>query len=171
MRILFKAKLKALRKHSKGCFLDLAVILSNTEVENWFNDDSEEDIETIKFYLTKTISGIVAEDTSEEKTLEPFFGRINFDSLKFNDQRSEIWRATHIAGRFNCEIEKIYEAEALWPIAQGRITALMRAFHPNLQRIFDLDYVPKSDCFAVCKSSSDGLNFEEAFLNIKPATS
>ena len=41
----------------KRLFSDLAVILSNTEVENWFNDDSEEDIETIKFYLTKTIRG------------------------------------------------------------------------------------------------------------------
>ena len=147
----------------KRLFADLATYLSISEVGKWFSDVNLRDIEAVKFHLTKAISGISSSDKTDQRIDEPFSGRVRLNVLKSTDQESELWSATHLTGRFDCEVEKFYEAEVLWSNAQARITALMQAFHPNLQRIFDIDFVNQSDCFAVCKSSYDGLPFEVAY--------
>ena len=72
---------------------------------------------------------------------ELFLGKYLVEECLVKTQTSEIWSAQHKDGQFDCIIEKIYEAESRW-LRAGKISKLTQTYHPNLQRIFDVDYVP-----------------------------
>ena len=152
----------------KRLFAAAKKFIDDPQISQWFSDKEESDFEVLKFHLARIISGVELEPVAEMPDEELFLGKYLLEECLVKTQISEIWSAQHKDGQFDCTIEKIYEAESRWLQAQRKISKLTQTYHPNLQRIFDVDYVPSQDMYAVSFSRVPGQNLSEAIPREDP---
>ena len=146
-------------------FFPLSAALNNAEVSSWFNDEENQDLEALAFYLSAIITGRSLDQRSGDDNEEVFSGKYGFERQIAGSQFSEIWLGHHKDGQFECVIEKVFQAESRWGQAQHLISKLMTAFHPSLERVFDVDYSVQDDVYAVSRGLVDGERLDVAILD------
>ena len=151
-------------------FYPLSVALNNAEVSNWFNDQENQDLEPLAFYLSAIITGRSLDQRSGDDNEEVFSGKYSFKRKIASSQDSEIWLGQHRDGQFECVIEKVYQAESRWGQAQPLISRLMNAFHPSVERVFDVDFYIREDVYAISRGLVDGERLDDAIVDADSST-
>lgn len=65
---------------------------------------------------------------------------------------STVWKAKHLIGDYYCCIKILDDAQYSYELAIKEFEILRTSFHPNIIRIFDLDYLPNSErLFLTCQ--------------------
>ena len=137
-------------------------IINDDLVTNWFQNQDEDDLEVLRYHLARLISGV--EDNKLENQVENFHISKKYKLLECfsKSQLSEIWKALHISGQFDCILEIVNDAVTRWPSVQQRIYRYMQGYHPSLERIFDIDHLPNSDSYVVCRNLIRGSNLKQS---------
>tara|TARA_X000000950_G_scaffold195071_1_gene235014 strand:+ start:2745 stop:4949 length:2205 start_codon:yes stop_codon:yes gene_type:complete len=151
-------------------FFPLSAVLNNAEVSTWFDDQENQDLESLTFYLSAIITGKSLDERSGDDNAEVFSGKYGFDRQISSSQFSEIWLGHHKDGQFECVIEKVFQAESRWAQAQPLISRLMSAFHPSLERVFDVDYSVHEDIYAVSRGLVVGERLDVAIVDVDNST-
>lgn len=151
-------------------FFPLSEALNNVEVSSWFNDQENQDLEALAFYLSAIISRKSLDERPEGDNEEVFSGKYSFKSKIASSQDSEIWLGHHKDGQFECVIEKVYQAESRWGQAQPLISKLMNAFHPSVERVFDVDHFVQEDAYAISRGLVNGERLDDAIVNADGST-
>jgi serine/threonine protein kinase len=153
----------------KRFFNEVQKFIGDSLISDWFADDGTENLEDLKFHLTRLISGVELGAKTGPSENPILAGKYTLIERLSSSQVSEIWRAKHNDGQFNCVLEIVSEAESRWPYTQSRISKLMQGFHPSLERIFDVDHIPQNDSYVVSRNWIPGLSLDLILEDVSPA--
>ncbi|MDB2396850.1 NERD domain-containing serine/threonine-protein kinase [Planktomarina temperata] len=145
-------------------------VIGDNLISDWFEDESTENLEVLKFQLARLISGTELESSLEPNEGEMLSGKYTLEERLSTTQSSETWSAKHNDGQFDCVIEIVSEAESRWPHVQSRLSMLMQGFHPSLERIFDVDHIPHNDSYAVSRNWVPGSSLDQSMADADPTS-
>ena len=154
----------------KRLFSRIPNVIGDELISDWFADESEENLEVLKFQLARLISGTEFGSRVDLNKGEMLSGKYTLEERLSTHQSSETWKAKHNDGQFDCVIEIVSEAESRWPHVQSRISTLMQGFHPSLERIFDVDHIPYNDSYAVSRNWISGSSLDQSAEDADPVS-
>jgi len=80
---------------------------------------------------------------------------------------SSIWRTQHIPGRFTCCLKVMERFHNSDEIARKEFEILKELYHPNILKIFDLDYIDGTNLYYLCSEYIDGETLDDFCFNGK----
>ena len=131
--------------------------VKSTAIEQWFLDDQQAVFADLRFLIAAEFSGKTIASAAPAKLSENeiLLGRYRLDSQLESVGAVQSWMATHEAGKFPLVCTVVESAAERWPLAQRRLALLMQNFHPGVERIFDIEYLPSDDLYVVNRSWVD----------------
>jgi len=132
--------------------------IQSEAIASWFKDiDASLDLNELRFLIASEISGKTA--VASEKSIigqgEVLLGRYKLDVQLADMTTVETWKALHEAGKFPLVCTIVKNATERWGGAQRRLAMLMQNFHPSVERIFDIEYLPDDDIYLVNRAWVD----------------
>ena len=92
---------------------------------------------------------------------ELLLGRYRLESCLEEAGPVQTWKATHEAGRFGAVCTIVASATERWSAAQQRLSRLLQSFHPNVERVFDIEYLSDDDLYLVNRAWVEGDSIAE----------
>jgi hypothetical protein len=132
--------------------------IQSAAIASWFTDiDAPPDLNELRFLIASEIAGktAVAREKSVIAQGEVLLGRYKLDAQLEEIATVETWKALHEAGKFPLVCTVVKNATERWGGAQRRLAMLMQNFHPNIERIFDIEYLPDDDIYLVNRAWVD----------------
>ena len=133
---------------------ELEQAIHSKSIGQWIADETETEFADLRFLIASEVSGkrsAAAEPASVEQG-SVLLGRYRLESQLESVGGVETWRARHEAGRFPLVCTVVGSAEERWRHAQRRLALLMQNFHPGVERIFDIEHLPRDDIYVVNRS-------------------
>jgi len=158
-----------LNNHSENDDINLIASLFQPLIENLHLEvigNSVEEGETAQNRLSHLIANLMSAGASlshsaSERPFEAAAGAIIDNRYELieevdEDAFSSIWRARHIAGRFDCAIQIYNDADEVWDLVADQYSRLAQIYHPALERVFDLARIPNSNAYFVSRAWASG---------------
>jgi len=122
-------------------------------VADWFEkSDASADLNELRFLIAAEVAGKAIAPTATKSLIgegELVLGKFRLQSAIEDLATVETWKAFHEAGRFEMVCTVVRNATERWAYAQHRLSMLMQNFHPSVERIFDIEYLPADDIYLV----------------------
>ena len=142
----------------------IGVLVASAAISQWFNSAGDSsDFETLRFLIASELTGrtSVAREKTKIAAGELLLGRYRLESCLEEAGPVQTWKATHEAGRFGAVCTIVASATERWSAAQERLSRLLQSFHPNVERVFDIEYLPDDDLYLVNRAWVEGDSIAE----------
>jgi len=142
----------------------IGVVVASDAIGQWFNTGGESsDFETLRFLIASELTGrtSVARDETKIAAGELLLGRYRLESCLEKAGPVQTWKVTHEAGSFDAVSTIVASAAERWGAAQQRLSRLLQGFHPNVERVFDIEYLPDDDLYLVNRAWVEGDSIAE----------
>lgn len=140
------------------------VLVASEAISQWFNTGGgSSDFETLRFLIASDLTGrtSVARDETKIAAGELLLGRYRLESCLEKAGPVQTWKATHEAGSFDAVCTIVSSATERWGTAQQGLSRLLQGFHPNVERVFDIEYLPDDDLYLVNRAWVEGDSITE----------
>ena len=142
----------------------IGALVASDAIGRWFNIGGESsDFETLRFLIASELTGrtSVVRDETKIAAGELLLGRYRLESCLEKAGPVQTWKATHEAGSFDAVCTIVSSATERWGAAQQRLSRLLQGFHPNVERVFDIEYLPDDDLYLVNRAWVEGDSIAE----------
>ena len=139
-------------------------LVASDAIGQWFKTAGESsEFETLRFLIASELTGktSVARDETKIAAGELLLGRYRLESCLEKAGPVQTWKATHEAGSFDAVCTIVSSAAERWGAAQQRLSRLLQGFHPNVERVFDIEYLSDDDFYLVNRAWVEGDSIAE----------